>query len=73
MTTTQLAKLLTVKELAAALGIHERSVWRMAAQAEAGRGRFPRPLRIGPKTIRWRPADVEAYLASLATGSGRRK
>jgi len=59
-------KLLTVKELAAALGIHERTCWRLAAMAEAGQGAFPRPLRIGPKTIRWRLADVEAYLAALA-------
>jgi predicted DNA-binding transcriptional regulator AlpA len=59
-------KLLTVKELAAMLGVHERSVWRMSAQAEAGHGDFPRPLRIGPKTVRWRLADVEAYLAALA-------
>lgn len=70
---TQLAKLLTVKDLAAALGVHERSVWRLSAEAEAGRGDFPSPLRIGPKTIRWRVADVEAYLASLAAGSGRGK
>ncbi len=71
MTTTPLARLLTVKDLAASLGMHERSVWRLAAQAEAGRDNFPRPLRIGPKTVRWRPADVEAYLAALAGGSGR--
>jgi len=59
-------KLLTVKELAAALGVHERTCWRLAAMAEAGQGDFPRPLRIGPKTVRWRMADVEAYLATLA-------
>ena len=51
-------KLLTVKELAAMLGVHERSVWRMSAQAEAVGGNFPRPLRIGPKTVRWRLEDV---------------
>jgi len=61
-------KLLTVKDLAAMLGIHERTCWRLAAMAEAGQGDFPRPLRIGPKTIRWRLADVEAYLAALAAG-----
>jgi predicted DNA-binding transcriptional regulator AlpA len=38
--------------------------------AEAGQGDFPRPLRIGPKTVRWRLSDVEAYLAALA-GGGR--
>jgi len=63
-------KLLTVKELAAVLGVHERTCWRLAAMAEAGHGDFPRPLRIGPKTIRWRLADVEAFLAALA-GTGR--
>jgi predicted DNA-binding transcriptional regulator AlpA len=63
-------RLLTVKELAAALGVHERTCWRLAAMAEAGQGDFPRPLRIGPRIIRWRIAEVEAYLASLA-GAGR--
>jgi len=63
-------KLLTVKDLAVMLGIHERTCWRLAAMAEAGQGDFPRPLRIGPKTVRWRLADVDAYLAALA-GGGR--
>jgi predicted DNA-binding transcriptional regulator AlpA len=64
-------RLLTVKELAAMLGIHERTCWRLAAMAEEGQGDFPKPLRIGPKTVRWRPADVEAYLAVLAGEDGR--
>jgi predicted DNA-binding transcriptional regulator AlpA len=59
-------KLLTVKDLAAMLGIHERTCWRLAALAEAGQGDFPKPLHIGPKTIRWRMADVEEYLGALA-------
>jgi predicted DNA-binding transcriptional regulator AlpA len=61
-------RLLTVKELAAALGVHERTCWRLAAMADAGQGDFPRPLRIGPRIIRWRIVEVEAYLAALATG-----
>jgi excisionase family DNA binding protein len=59
-------KLLTVKELAEMLGVHERTCWRLAAMAEAGQGDFPRPLRIGPKTVRWRMTDVEEYLGALA-------
>ena len=62
----QQVQLLTVKELASALGVHQRTCWRLAAKAEAGEGRFPPPLRIGPKTVRWRLADVEAYLAHMA-------
>lgn len=63
-------QLLSVKQLAAALGIHQRTCWRLAALAEAGQGSFPKPLRIGPKTVRWRLSDVQAYLAALAGGSG---
>ena len=65
-------KLLTVEELAGALGVHKRTCWRLAAQAEAGQGRFPPPLRLGPKTVRWRLADVEAYLAHMADDSVRK-
>jgi len=61
--------LLTVKDMARVLGIHERTVWRMAAQAEAGVTGFPRPVRIGRKTVRWRREDVEAYIEALAAGA----
>ena len=66
-------RMLTVKELASALGVHERTCWRLAAQAEGGHGDFPRPLRLGPKTVRWRLVDVEAYLAAMAGGPARKK
>ena len=63
-------QLIDVKQLAAVLGMHSRSIWRLVALADAGQGNFPKPLRIGPKTIRWRLADVQAYLASLAKETG---
>ena len=70
MNVQETVRLLTVKELAAALGVNERTCWRLASMAEAGHGDFPRPLRIGHRIIRWRLSDVEAYLAALA-GTGR--
>jgi len=62
------SRLLTIKDLSALLNINERTCWRLAHQAEAGIGRFPKPLRLAPKTIRWRPSDVESYINGLAEG-----
>ena len=64
------AKLVNVKELSGRLSISTRAIWRLSAAAEAGldklaRG-FPRPLRLGTRTVRWRLSDVEAYLSALA-------
>jgi len=64
-------RLLDVRQMATALGIHTRTVWRLAAMAEAGQDNFPKPLRIAPKTVRWRLSDVQEYLAVLAGEGGR--
>jgi predicted DNA-binding transcriptional regulator AlpA len=63
---TERLTLLTVKDLAQILNVNERTCWRLARLAEDGHGMFPKPLRIGPKTVRWRLVDVEAYLAHMA-------
>jgi len=47
---------LTSKEVARALGISERSVWRMAATGE-----IPSPVKIG-RCARWRVAALEGWL-----------
>lgn len=47
-------QLLNVRQVATSLAIHTRSAWRLASLAEAGHGDLPKPLRIGPKTVRWR-------------------
>jgi excisionase family DNA binding protein len=62
----ELSPLLTVREVAKVLGIHVRTVWRLAAMAEMNEGTFPKPVRIAKKTIRWRPETLEKYLDSLA-------
>ena len=58
--------LLNVKEVAKALGISVRQVWRLSSLAEAGQSKFPRCLRLGEKTCRWRTTDLERYVAELA-------
>ncbi len=69
--TGELSPLLTVREVAKVLGIHVRTVWRLAAMAEMGEGNFPRPVRIGAKTIRWQRSALETYLNALAAEAGR--
>mgnify|MGYP003886172007 CR=1 FL=1 len=59
-------KLLTVGQVADLLGISVRTCWRLSALAEAGHGSFPRPLRLSAKCVRWRLADLRAYLDHLA-------
>ena len=33
-------------------------------------GRFPRPLRLGKKCVRWRAQDIEHYIESLPVSTG---
>ena len=61
-----MSPLLNVKQVAELLGIHQRTIWRLAGLAEMGEGNFPRPLRIGQKTVRWRQKDLETYISNLA-------
>jgi excisionase family DNA binding protein len=57
--------LLTAREVADLLGVHVRSVWRMA-QA----GDIPAPIRLSERVVRWRMADLEVHFDLLA---GRRR
>ena len=66
------SQLITAQELADILRIGQRTCWRLATQAEAGEGSFPKPLRIGPRMARWRLSDVEAYITSVAGGKTRK-
>jgi predicted DNA-binding transcriptional regulator AlpA len=55
--------LLTARQVAALLGVHVRSVWRMS-QAD----QIPRPIRLADRVVRWRLADLQAYLDGIASG-----
>jgi len=61
-------QLLTARDVAALLKVHVGSVWRLTAMSEANLpcNGFPRPVRLGPKTVRWRLSDLETYLTALA-------
>lgn len=63
MTTTpsELQRYLTEAEVAARFNISTDSIRRWIRN-----GQFPKPVRIGKGTSRWRLADIEAYEADLA-------
>ena len=48
--------LLSVKEVAGALAVGQRTVWRLIAT-----GQIPAPFRIG-RSVRWRKASFERWL-----------
>ena len=58
----QLLRLLEVKQL---VGLSASAIYR-----RLGAGNFPSSVSIGPKSVRWRRRDVEAWLASLTSGGG---
>ena len=60
-------QLLRVSEVAAMLGVHTRSVWRLASN-----GTIPRPVRLSLRLVRWRRADLERHLATLGDGQAAR-
>ena len=49
--------LLSVKAVAAALGISERSIWRLSDTGE-----LPAPIRVG-RLRRWRRSSIENWIA----------
>ena len=56
------AQLVSAKQLAGLLQLSTRSVWRRLAQAEIGEDDFPRAIRLSPRVVRFRLADVLAFV-----------
>ena len=50
-------RLLNIGEVAGLLGVHKRTVWRLCAC-----GTLPPPIRVGPRTLRWRLSDLQAVI-----------
>lgn len=54
----------SIKEVSERYGVAPKSIWRWIRE-----GRFPKPLKLSPKTARWREVDLKAYEESLEKNS----
>ena len=64
---TQHPILLTAQELADTLGISTRQVWRLVRHDHA----FPKPVRVGRRSTRFRQHDVLVYVNLKLQPEGR--
>ena len=51
-----LEQYLNIQEITASLKVSKSTLWRWIKQ-----GLFPRPVRLGPKAVRWRESDIAAW------------
>ena len=58
------AHLLDVKAVAEFYRVSPRTVWDLSAA-----GRIPAPIRISPRTIRWRMSDLIEHVQQMQTAS----
>jgi len=56
METETVSIFLTVEQVAKRYGVSKDSIWRWRREGE-----FPRPVKIGGKTTRWRLRDLEEW------------
>jgi len=53
-------RLLTRVEVQRIVGIKHSALYQRIAE-----NRFPRPLRLGPKCVRWLESEIQEWVASL--------
>ena len=63
-TTDRLLRLSDVRTLTA---LGRSTIYRLMRD-----GSFPEPLKIGPRAVRWRESEIEAWLASRPRATGDR-
>ena len=51
--------LLRRREVERIAGVSRSSIYRLMQESD-----FPRPVRIGPGTVRWKASDIEAWIES---------
>ena len=58
-------RLLTRTEVEARFGIARSTIYRLMRC-----GKFPEPIKIGPRAVRWRERELEAWLADRPRATG---
>ena len=59
-------RLLSVKEVSAIAGVSRSAIY-----SGINEGHFPRPIKLGKKSVRWRVSDIEKWLAELPASNER--
>ena len=59
--------LYSTRSLERVVSLSRATIWRKVKD-----GKFPQPVRIGVRGIRWRRADIDAWLASLPVSNGEK-
>ncbi|CAN7470506.1 helix-turn-helix transcriptional regulator [Paraburkholderia hospita] len=58
-------KILRLTGVLEAVGVKKSSIYNWVRD-----GKFPAPVRLGPRSVGWRQEDVEKWLASLESARG---
>ena len=58
-------RLLTRAEVERVVGLKRSALYRAMRE-----GRFPEPLRVGPKSVRWLLSEIEKWVAGLPRSHG---
>ena len=56
--TNEITLLMTDKEVAAAMNVSRPTLWRWRKKVP----NFPQPIKIGPRAVRYRRADIVAFV-----------
>lgn len=58
-------RLLSVKQVCEMVSVNDSTIWRWAKK-----GLFPRPIKVGPMTTRWKSDEVEKWLKHQSFEAG---
>ena len=62
---SSIKRLLRIKEVLARLSISRSSFWEGCRT-----GRFPQPIKIGPRTTVWKAEEIDAFIENLGKQGG---